>query len=79
MDKVINLIEKVTNTDLKDMDVSQINPDNISEWDSLTHLQLIMLIEEEFNIEISPDQIVEMFKGYDSIEKILKDHGVQNI
>jgi len=79
MKRVINIIEKITNNNLEDIDSSNINPDNISEWDSLNHLNLILLIEDEFDIEISPEEIVEMFKGYNFIVKILKNHGVEDI
>lgn len=79
MNKVIDIIEKIVNIDLKEFEKSEINPTNISNWDSLAHLNLIMLLEEEFEIDISPNEINEMFNGYWNIVNILKQHGVENI
>jgi acyl carrier protein len=31
------------------------SPDTISSWDSLNHLSLVMAIESEFGIELTPD------------------------
>ena len=57
--------------------VFQLNeiPDNISQsncakWDSMTHLNLIVELEEEFSISLEPEDIAEM-KNLDIIEKIL--------
>jgi acyl carrier protein len=36
------------------------SPENIEQWDSLKHMQLILAIEEEFDIEIPDDLAVEM-------------------
>lgn len=79
MQKVIEIIQKVVNIDLKEFDKNEINPNNISTWDSLAHLSLIMILEEEFNIDIEPNEINEMFNGYISILEILKKYGVENI
>jgi acyl carrier protein len=34
--------------------------DDISSWDSLTHMGLIVSIEKEFSIELSGDDIADM-------------------
>jgi len=34
--------------------------DDVGRWDSLTHMELIAAIEDEFGIELSGDDIVEM-------------------
>lgn len=34
--------------------------DDVTNWDSLTHMNLIVSIEREFHIEISGDDIAEM-------------------
>jgi acyl carrier protein len=79
MNKIVSIIENGVNADLEGVDTSYINPHNILNWDSLTHLNLIMMIEEEFEICLSPDEIIEMFEGYDSIVKILKNHKIDEI
>jgi len=39
-------------------------------WDSLKHMELVVVIEETFNIELSFDEIVEM-KDVGAIKSIL--------
>jgi acyl carrier protein len=35
-------------------------PADISAWDSLGHINIIIAIEEEFDLDISPEQIGEL-------------------
>lgn len=79
MTKLVDIIEKVTNNSFKGIESANINPDHVSEWDSLSHLNLIMILEEEYGVDILPDEIIDMFKGYNYIIEILKNHGVDNI
>ena len=55
-------IKKVM-SDVLNIDVSLINnessPDNIENWDSLKHMNLIVALEEEFEIEFDDEEIVE--------------------
>ena len=46
-------------------------PKDIEVWDSLQHMILISAFEEEFNICIEPEEIVEMYKNYQSFKKII--------
>ena len=48
---------------------------DINSWDSLNHINLIVALEEEFNISFSDSDIVAI-KGYSDIENILKKHKV---
>lgn len=36
------------------------SPDNIENWDSLRHMNLITVLEEEFDIRLNDEQITEM-------------------
>ena len=36
------------------------SPDSIENWDSLRHMNLITVLEEEFDIRLSDEQITEM-------------------
>ena len=36
------------------------SPDNVGAWDSLKHMNLVVALEEEFDIELIDDEIVEM-------------------
>ena len=46
------------------------SPDNIESWDSLKHMNLVLALEEEFNIGFEDDEIVEMM-NYALIRLIL--------
>ena len=36
------------------------SPDTLEEWDSVTHLNLVLALEEEFDISLTDEQIVEL-------------------
>ena len=36
------------------------SPETIEAWDSVQHLNLILAMEEEFNINLSADEVTEM-------------------
>ena len=42
--------------------------DDVDNWDSLTHMNLIVAIEDEFGIEMSGDDIAEMI-SFSSVKK----------
>ena len=47
---------------------------DVAEWDSLKHMELILSVEREFSLELTGDEIAEM-TSVAAIKKILKDHG----
>lgn len=50
-----------------------LTPNNVKNWDSLNHLSLICSFEEEFLIDIEPEEIIEMYKNYKTIKSIVFD------
>ena len=36
------------------------SPDNIEGWDSLHHLSLVLALEQEFNVQFSPEEIEQL-------------------
>lgn len=36
------------------------SPDTIDEWDSLKHMNLVLALEEEFDVVFSDEQIIDM-------------------
>jgi acyl carrier protein len=58
-------------SDTLEIDIESITVDSsqstIKEWDSLRHLNLIVEIEDKFNVSFEPEEIGEMT----SVEKIL--------
>ncbi len=49
-----------------------ISQKNYENWDSLNHINLIVEIENEFNISIEPDDIDKM-KDFSTVEKIVME------
>jgi len=45
----------------------------VEEWDSLAHIELIMALEEEFDIEIDPDSIAALFSDLNTILKFINE------
>ncbi len=43
-----------------------------SEWDSLAHLNLILALEEEFGLEIEPEDFPRLHSNYQGILDYLK-------
>lgn len=48
------------------------SPDTIANWDSLRHMNLITVLEEEFDIRFNEEQITEMM-NFSLIELIIKE------
>lgn len=48
------------------------SPDNLENWDSLRHMNLVVALEEEFDLEFDDEEIVEMM-NMELILEILKD------
>ena len=53
-----------------------ISSDTIKEWDSMTHMNFITALEEEFEVRFSDQEIGEML-NYKLIHVILQRHGVK--
>lgn len=62
--KEVLLVEE--GTELTD----ETGPDDIESWDSLGHVNIITAIEDEFDIEISPEEIGEI-RTIGDIKKLL--------
>jgi acyl carrier protein len=58
-----NTIKQVM-SDLFDIDINDINenssPDNIEKWDSLFHIKLIIALEAELGIQLTPEDTMDM-------------------
>lgn len=48
------------------------SPDTIESWDSLKHMNLVVALEEEFEVEFKDDEILEIM-NYQLIVEILKN------
>jgi len=65
--------------DVFGIDVRTINEtssvDTVENWDSLRHLNLVLALEEKFNVTLTEEQTVQIL-SYPLIKIVLEEHGV---
>ena len=69
MDKINEIIRETLKVSEEQTKLN-LGMDDVANWDSLTHMNLIVSIEDEFGIEISGDDIAEMI-SFESIKKTI--------
>lgn len=69
--KVKYIISSVLNIE-KEKIGEKTNVDTVSNWDSLNHIKILTLLEDEFNVEFDDEQILKM-NSYNEILIILND------
>ena len=57
--KIKEVISNIFGTPLNEIN-GQSSPDTIENWDSINHMKLITALEEEFDVEFTDEQILEM-------------------
>lgn len=65
-EQVIAIMSEVFELDVVDFP-TEINQDNIDNWDSMRHLNLIVELEDVFDKSFEPEEIAEML----TLDKIL--------
>lgn len=68
-EKVFKILKDVLEMDEVSMNTSQ---DNCENWNSLRHLNLVSELEDEFDVELEPEEIAEMH-SVNSIIEIIKE------
>lgn len=75
-DRVAAIFEKVFGIEAGEFSLKTV-PEDLLRWDSLGHMNLVMDLEDAFNIHFEVDEITEMSSGGKIIE-VLKAKGVQD-
>ena len=65
--KVFSDVFGITESEIKNTS----SPDNINEWDSFNHSNLIVALEQEFKITFTPDEMIELLE-FEQIKNILE-------
>ena len=58
-ERIINVMSAVFEIPANKID-KESSPDNIESWDSLKHMNIVVALEEEFNIQFTDDEIIEL-------------------
>jgi acyl carrier protein len=66
-----NVISNVLGASIDEIDDNS-SPDSLDKWDSLSHLNLVMAIEAEFEVELTPEDAMDMI-SVKLIRMILED------
>ena len=74
-EKIKKVIASVFKID-KDSITDDFNQQNFEKWDSLQHINIVVALEEEFNISIEPDEIIEIV-SIQKIEEVIKRKNLQ--
>jgi len=69
--RIKNVMAAVFGISIEDIN-EESSPDSIDNWDSLNLMNLVVSLEEEFDIEFDDDEIVEML-NFKLIVEIMKE------
>jgi len=72
--RITDLMVQVFGVDAKDLS-EQSSPDTIEEWDSMSHINLILALEREFQVKFTAEESVEML-SVKLVELTLSEKGV---
>lgn len=67
-ERILGVMRNVLQTENIDENTNQCN---CEKWDSLHHLNLIVELEDEFDVEFEPEEIAEM-KSFDAVKRMLE-------
>ncbi len=73
-DRLANLFEKTFGLEPERFSIDM-QPEDVPNWDSIGHMNLVMYMEQEFNQHFEVDEIMEMSSPAKILE-ILKSKGV---
>jgi acyl carrier protein len=73
-DRLYNVVAEVFGVPVDNL-TDEDNPATIESWDSLAHVNLILALEAEFGMVLSPDEAAEML-SVRQIRAILLERGV---
>lgn len=69
--KCIALLAEVMEVEESDID-DEAGPETIENWDSLSHVQLVIQLEKTFGIKITPEEGVEHLVDFENIVKFVE-------
>lgn len=73
-DRIVKIVSQVFGVPECDVDDDS-SPDSIPSWDSLTHIHLVLALEAEFGVTLTPDEAMDLLSVH-LIRRILADKNV---
>ncbi len=70
-EKIKEILATILEIDQSDVN-NDTNPDTVSSWDSLRHMKLVFAIEDEYDVQFSDDQIIQL-TDFEKIINCLKE------
>jgi acyl carrier protein len=74
-DRLLGVVSSVLGVPTTGVDGAT-SPQTVATWDSLGHLNLVVALESEFGVSLTPEQVFEM-NSVDAIATVLRAHGVE--
>ena len=71
-DRIKNVLSVVFEIPIQEIN-DESSQDTILSWDSLKHMNMVVILEEEFEIEFNDNEILEM-KNFILIKEIIRSH-----
>ena len=75
--RILKIVSQVMEVPLEQLN-KESSPDTIENWESLKHMNLVLALEEEFDVSFSDIEIVEML-SVEIIAETLKEKGRINV
>ena len=74
-------IEKLKNAFVEGLEipveeVETATMESVDKWDSIGQMTLVAMIEDEFGIELDPDEVMQ-FTSFEAGKNILKNHNIE--
>ena len=74
-------IEKLKNAFVEGLEIPVEEVENatmetVDKWDSIGQMSLVAMIEDEFGIEMEPDEVMQ-FTSFEAGKNILKNHNIE--
>ena len=66
--RLLSIFSRVFRDDVTDTSVAVAD---ISEWDSMSHIRLIMEIERDFRITITPEEIPTLYTDFATVQQFI--------
>lgn len=76
-DRIARLFAEVLHVPVENMG-EQTSPDNTPQWDSVSAMNLVLAIEDEFDVKLTTKEIVAM-RSIAVVRKVLRSKGVTDV